>query len=260
MQLVAPHSLRLRRFILIPLQFRYAPRLPGYASACAPGSRRPVTAASASCHRRRFGKAFHPSGIKPLRFLFRSLLRFAPAIDLHGLWRPARTPWFLALGKIVMTTIPKTSNPLRVVLSRIGEPSLAHYGAARTPLNTPQEAASFWKDIVSPEASFEAEKEHLVAVLVDTKLRPTGYHVVSVGSLNEAIAHPREIMRAAVVASAYGIILMHNHPSGDSAPSEADRRVTLKVRDAADLLQIRFLDHVVVGDGNHYSFREGGLI
>ncbi|HEY8900584.1 MAG TPA: JAB domain-containing protein [Chthoniobacterales bacterium] len=159
-----------------------------------------------------------------------------------------------------MTTIPKTSNPLRVVLSRIGEPSLAHYGAARTPLNEPQEAAKFWRDIVSPEPSFEADKEHLVAVLVDTKLRPTGYHIISVGSLNEAIAHPREIMRAAVVASAYGLVLMHNHPSGDPAASEADHRVTRRVSEAADILQIRFLDHVIIGDSTHFSFREGGLL
>lgn len=159
-----------------------------------------------------------------------------------------------------MTTIPKTSNLLRVVLSRIGEPSLAHYGAARTPIQKPQDAANFWKDIVSPEASFEADKEHLIVVLLDTKMRPTAYHVVSVGSLNEAVAHPREIMRAAVVASAHGMVLMHNHPSGDSTPSEADRRVTVRIRDAAELLQIKLLDHVVVGDGNHYSFREAGLI
>lgn len=154
----------------------------------------------------------------------------------------------------------KSQTPLRVVLNRVGEPSLAAYGATRTPLQTPENASVFWREQVATDRAFEGDKEHLVSVLVDTKMRPTGYHVVSVGSLNEAIAHPREIMRAAVIAGAYGLILMHNHPSGDSTPSEADRRVTLKIRDAADLLQIRFLDHVVVGDDTHYSFREGGLI
>ena len=159
-----------------------------------------------------------------------------------------------------MQTIPKTSNPLRVVLSRIGEPSLAHYGAARTPIDCPSAVYQFWLDVIAVDATFEPDKEHLIAILVDTKHRPTGFHVVSVGSLNEAIAHPREIFRAAVVAGAYGFVLCHNHPSGDPAPSEADRRLTLKIRDAAGILMIRFLDHVVIGDGRHHSFREAGMI
>lgn len=137
---------------------------------------------------------------------------------------------------------------------------LAHYGAARTPLDTPAKAFEFWKDVVSPEASFEADKEQLIAILLDTKLRPTGYHVVSVGSLNEAVTHPREIFRAAFVASAYGFVLMPNHPSGDSAPSEADRRLTLKIKEASDILMVRFLDHVIAGESSHFSFRESGLI
>jgi len=142
----------------------------------------------------------------------------------------------------------------------VGEPLLAHYGASRAPLDEPAKAFEFWQTVVATEPAFEADKEHLVAILLDTKLRPTGYHVVSVGSLNEAVAHPREILRAAVVASAYGIVLMHNHPSGDPAPSEADRRVTSRVRDGADLLQIRFLDHVIAGESTHFSFREAGLV
>ena len=102
------------------------------------------------------------------------------------------------------------ANPLKVVLNRIGEPCLAHYGAARTPLDTPEKAHAFWGEIIAQEPSFESDKEHLVAILLDTKLRPIGYHVVSVGTINEAIAHPREIFRAAIVAAAYGLVLMHN--------------------------------------------------
>ncbi len=149
---------------------------------------------------------------------------------------------------------------MRVVLQRVGESSLAAYGAARTPLATPIDSANFWREHIATDEVFEADKEHLCVIFLNTKLCPTGYHVVSVGSLNEAIAAPREIFRAAVIAGAYGFILGHNHPSGDPAPSEADRRVTIRIRDAAELLQIRFLDHVVIGDDSHFSFREGGLI
>jgi len=157
------------------------------------------------------------------------------------------------------------ANPLKVVLNRIGEPCLAHYGAARTPLDTPATAFSFWQAIIADEPGFEADKEHLVAILLDTKLRPFGYHVVSVGTINETIAHPREIFRAAIVGAAYGLVLMHNHPSGDPTPSAADRRMTASMREAANLLQINLIDHVIYGTDEggrqpYFSFRDAGLL
>ena len=104
-----------------------------------------------------------------------------------------------------------------------------------------------------------------MAILLDTKLRPFGYHIVSVGTINETIAHPREIFRAAIVGAAYGIVLMHNHPSGDPAPSNADRRMTSTMLEASSLLQINLLDHVINGasDGERlpfFSFRDAGLL
>jgi DNA repair protein RadC len=169
------------------------------------------------------------------------------------------------LEKIVMNNSSKSQTPLRVVLTRVGEASLTHYGAARTPINTPENAFVFWRDVVSQDASFEADKEHLIAIMHDTKHRPICYHVVSVGSLNEAVAHPREIFRAAVVASAYGIILMHNHPSGDPAPSEADKRLTRRINECGELLRICLTDHIIAGTAEggrqpHFSFRENGMI
>ena len=156
------------------------------------------------------------------------------------------------------------ANSLKVVLTRIGEPSLAQYGAARTPLDSPQNALVFWRDVVAAEPAIEAEKEHLVAIMLDTKLRPKCYHVVSVGTVNETVAHPREIFRAAIVASAYGLVIMHNHPSGDPAPSAADRRMTSTMREAASLLQINLIDHVISGESINgmppfFSFRDAGL-
>ena len=164
-----------------------------------------------------------------------------------------------------MSNISSKQNPLRVVLNRIGEPSIAHYGTARTPINTPEAIYRFWNEIVASDPTFEPDKEHLITIFLNTKLHPTGYHIVSVGSLNESIAHPREIIRAAIVAGAYGIILAHNHPSGDPTPSEADRRVTRRVAEGADILQIRFLDHMVAGHESRnqkpfFSFRENGFI
>src|SRR5204863_938107 len=85
-------------------------------------------------------------------------------------------------------------------------------------------------------------KESLRVVLLDTKFLLIRIEQISLGSLNESIAHPREIFRPAIAYSAYGIILVHNHPSGDPAPSNADLCLTRKLREAAELLEIQFLD------------------
>lgn len=119
-------------------------------------------------------------------------------------------------------------------------------------------------------ATFGAElqamdREVLKVALLDTKLRLLRLEEVALGSLTECIAHPREIFRPAIVHSAYGVILMHNHPSGDPAPSQADHRLTRQLSEAARLLQINFLDHVILGtpDGGrspYFSFREAGCL
>lgn len=173
--------------------------------------------------------------------------------------------WGSLERKIVMNNNSSSvANSLKVVITRIGEPSLAQYGAARTPVDSPQVAFDFWNSVVATDPAYESEKEHLVAILLDTKLRPKAYHVVSVGTINETAAHPREVFRAAIVGAAYGVVLMHNHPSGDPSPSTADRRMTTTMREASSLLQIQLVDHVIFGGGqgmpSFYSFRDSGLL
>ncbi len=109
------------------------------------------------------------------------------------------------------------------------------------------------------------DREVLRVVLLDTKLRLLAVEDIALGSLNECVAHPREIFRPAIVHSAYAAILVHNHPSGDPAPSQADNRLTRQLGDAAKLLQINLLDHIIIGlpDGGripYFSFREAGVI
>lgn len=108
-------------------------------------------------------------------------------------------------------------------------------------------------------------KESLRVVLLDTKYHLLRIHQVSLGSLNESVAHPREIFQPALTYSAYAFILVHNHPSGDPTPSEADRRLTVRLNEGARLLQIQMLDHVIIGTADngrqpYFSFREAGLI
>ena len=108
-------------------------------------------------------------------------------------------------------------------------------------------------------------KESLRVVLLDSKLRLLCVEQVSLGSLNECLAHPREILRPAVLHNAFAFILVHNHPSGDPSPSDADRRVTMRMAEAAKMLQINFFDHVILGSPSaerapYFSFREAGVL
>lgn len=129
------------------------------------------------------------------------------------------------------------------------------------------------RKVDSPEAVYELlgpemrqlGKESLRVLLLNTRYHLIRIEEVSLGSLNECIAHPREIMHSCVTHSAYAFILAHNHPSGDPSPSRADRELTRRISEAAGLLQIRLLDHVIVGsavaEGDPYfSFREMGLL
>lgn len=115
-------------------------------------------------------------------------------------------------------------------------------------------------------AEFQAlNREVLKVALLDTKLRLLRMEEVALGSLNECVAHPREIFRPAIIHSAYGVIVIHNHPSGDPAPSQADHRLTRQLAEAALLLQINLLDHVIMGsaDGGrlpYFSFRDAGCL
>jgi DNA repair protein RadC len=104
------------------------------------------------------------------------------------------------------------------------------------------------------------DQEHLVCLVLDTRNRIKAWHPVSVGLCDQAVAHPRECVRPAIFHSGSSIILVHNHPSGDTTPSSHDFNVTRKIRDACQIVDIRFLDHVIVAEGGHYSMKESGSI
>ncbi|GAA5119312.1 DNA repair protein RadC [Luteolibacter yonseiensis] len=108
-------------------------------------------------------------------------------------------------------------------------------------------------------------QEQVVCVTLDTRLRHTGSTVISVGTVNESSAHPREVLRSVVTRGAFGFVLIHNHPSGDPSPSRADERVTLNLVEAARIMQVTFLDHVIIGKPSpgrmpFFSFRAAGVI
>ncbi len=102
-------------------------------------------------------------------------------------------------------------------------------------------------------------KEHFIALHLDSKNRLLCLEIVSVGSLNASIVHPREVYKSALLSSAAAIVFVHNHPSGDPTPSREDMELTSRLKDASDLLGIRLLDHVIIGN-RHYSFADTGIL
>jgi len=102
-------------------------------------------------------------------------------------------------------------------------------------------------------------REYFFALHLDGKNRIICLDMVSQGSLNQTIVHPRDLYKTALLSSAAALILLHNHPTGDPTPSQEDIQITRRLIEAGELLGIKVLDHIIVGD-RHYSFVEGGLI
>ncbi|WP_321428745.1 DNA repair protein RadC [uncultured Methanolobus sp.] len=106
----------------------------------------------------------------------------------------------------------------------------------------------------------EQKRERLVALLLDTKNHVIREEIISIGSLNANIVHPREVFKAALMESCASVILSHNHPSGDPTPSREDIAVTEKLVEGGKLLGIDVLDHVVIGDGRYVSLKDEGYV
>lgn len=108
--------------------------------------------------------------------------------------------------------------------------------------------------------------ESVRVILLNTRQAVIRTDEVFKGALNESVCHPREILRKAIIHSAHSFVLVHNHPSGDPSPSDADRRMTRSIRDSAQMLKIEFCDHVIIGapGGDRvrpwFSFKEAGML
>jgi DNA repair protein RadC len=126
------------------------------------------------------------------------------------------------------------------------------------------EAASL---VRGPEAVFQltrdiraSNREHFVGFYLNTRNQVLRREVISIGSLNASIVHPREVFTPAVAVSAASLILAHNHPSGDPTPSEEDLAITRRLMEAGRLLGIDVLDHVIVARDSYASFKERRLL
>jgi len=110
-------------------------------------------------------------------------------------------------------------------------------------------------DYCSPKLS-GVDKEHFMILHLDTRNKIIKDEIVSVGTLNSSLIHPREVFKSAIKESANAIILVHNHPSGDTEPSEEDKKITDILFKAGELLSIKVLDHVIIGKDSWHSFKD----
>lgn len=130
--------------------------------------------------------------------------------------------------------------------------------------DNPLDSPELIYDFFGPQMRHLSQEQVMVAT-VDARMRHMGTTLISVGTVSESSAHPREVLRPVITRAAYGFVLIHNHPSGDPTPSRADEIITQNLVAAAELLQVRFVDHVIIGRSwpgrdPYYSFKAGGRI
>jgi len=124
--------------------------------------------------------------------------------------------------------------------------------------DTPEKAAEYWQLHVATNPYFNPECECFVVLLLNTRRRVKGHQLLTIGTMDTILVHAREVFRGAIIGAAAAVVVMHNHPSGDPTPSEADIKVTRDLIRAGQLLKIELLDHVIIGGNTHQSLRSLG--
>ena len=182
-----------------------------------------------------------------------------------------RTRGALTLGQDVLTAAGGVQGLIRLGvdeltrLSGVGLPRAARLLAAvelgrrvltaetgeRLQVGKPADAARF---LMARYGGHRVER--MGVMLLDLKRRVIRTTILSVGLLDNSLAHPREIFREAVVGSAASVVVFHNHPSGDPTPSVNDREITRRLADAGEVMGIQLMDHIILGEGGYFSFWE----
>ena len=187
-------------------------------------------------------------------------LRRASALDIanrvlavsggvHGLTRVGE-------GQLLGVRGVGAANAARILAAvELGRRTLSRPPAERTLLGSPRDVAAY----LLPRYGARSVEQFGV-VMLDTKHRVIRATVLSVGTVDASLVHPREVFRAAAVGGATALVLFHNHPSGDPTPSLDDVELTERMVQAGTLMGIEVLDHVVLGDVKYFSFKEGGRI
>ncbi len=135
-------------------------------------------------------------------------------------------------------------------LHRLGEfrvLTLRECPPAEGPAETPEKVLAYYRQHIQTDVRHTPEVETLYVIALSTRRHILGHNLVSTGTLDTILVHPREIFRPIIIASAAALVVMHNHPSGDPTPSEADIKITRDLIRAGQLLKLELLDHIIVG-------------
>lgn len=135
----------------------------------------------------------------------------------------------------------------QVAIRMIEQPPLL----SKEPMDSPEAAIRVMQEFLS-----EMDRELFCIVNLQSDLKPINMNIVSVGALNQSLTHPREVFKSAILSNAAGILMIHNHPSGNLAPSKEDIYITDRLRQAGDILGIQLFDHIITGrEKEYFSFR-----
>lgn len=130
----------------------------------------------------------------------------------------------------------------------------------KKPINGSEAAAGVFRALLDARNEADRHREMFYVMVLDSQNRILGVDLIGIGTINQCVPYSREAYRLAVIKDAAGIIVCHNHPSGGIEPSDPDRRFTKTLKRAGDLLGVRFLDHVIIGDEGFYSFCDNGQL
>jgi DNA repair protein RadC len=130
-----------------------------------------------------------------------------------------------------------------------------HRRKRRTSIEGPSSAVALLRPLVR-----DADREAFYGVYLDTRNQVLAVEMISLGSLNASIVHPREVFKPAFRLSAASLLVVHNHPSGDPDPSEDDLAITRRLQEAGEVLGIPLLDHVILGKADYFSLKEDGQL
>jgi DNA repair protein RadC len=122
--------------------------------------------------------------------------------------------------------------------------------------DNPETVARYWRENIATAPAYEGCVETFFVVFLSTRRKVIGHKLIATGTLDTILCHPREVFRPAILTNASAIVLMHNHPSGDPTPSEADIKVTRDLIAAGKLLKIEVLDHLVMGTKDETRLRD----
>jgi len=201
------------------------------------------------------------SNMELIALLIGSGTREASAITLAGR--------VLAMTETGLTALKSASPEELLAIKGIGEASASRILAAaelgsRIAAETPYGRVRIFgaDDVYKMFASeFQGEKQEIVtALLLNAKYEVIGREVISKGGIVNAFVQPRDVFRPAVKRGATGLIMIHNHPSGDPTPSNDDLKATAEIEKAGEMIGVKLIDHIIIGSGRHVSLRDMDVI